>query len=130
MDTLRAAKLLKYVICQKIFLPISCCFPLFQGGHSFSPYAKFSGKLTFLTPNVNFSVSFSYALNEWPQFLIICCNSYKVLECTEIKGTLARIRSWSNVPMRQSQCFGLIKSFGCWFQKLLMMVVFRFNNKI
>ena len=50
----------------------------YEEAHSFSKYAKFSGKLTFITPlyaharagnrevsNVSFSENFAYALNEW-----------------------------------------------------------------
>ena len=57
-------------------------------GHRLSTYAKFSEKLTFLTPwyaevkNVNFSENFAYVLNEWPlnQFLLVTIHKY--LYCT------------------------------------------------
>ena len=57
-------------------------------GHPYSTYAKFSEKITFLTPcayqgvrNANFSENFAYVLNGWPPCRR-CCSGFlrKTLE--------------------------------------------------
>ena len=55
---------------------IDCHYAKSKRGHSFSMYAKFSEKLTFLIPwyahNVSLLKNFAYVLNEWSKSKCIC----------------------------------------------------------